>query len=30
MIDEDLAFAARDKCAVAGIGQTEFSRDSGR
>ncbi len=30
MIDEELAFAGRDKCAVAGIGQTEFSRDSGR
>jgi acetyl-CoA acetyltransferase len=30
MIDEDLAFAGRDRCAVVGIGQTEFSRDSGR
>jgi acetyl-CoA acetyltransferase len=30
MIDDELAVAARDKCAVAGIGQTEFSRDSGR
>ena len=30
MIDDELAFAGRDKCAVAGIGQTEFSRDSGR
>jgi len=30
MIDDDLAFAGRDKCAVVGIGQTAFSRDSGR
>jgi 3-oxoacyl-[acyl-carrier-protein] synthase III len=30
MIDDDVAFAGRDKCAVVGIGQTEFSRDSGR
>jgi acetyl-CoA acetyltransferase len=30
MIDDDLAFAGRDKCAVVGVGQTEFSRDSGR
>ncbi len=30
MIDDELAFAGRDKCAVAGIGQTAFSRDSGR
>jgi len=30
MIDDDIAFAGRDRCAVAGIGQTEFSRDSGR
>jgi acetyl-CoA acetyltransferase len=30
MIDEETAFAGRDKCAVAGIGQTAFSRDSGR
>jgi len=30
MIDDEAAFAARDKCAVVGIGQTEFSRDSGR
>jgi len=30
MIDDDLAFAGRDKCAVAGIGQTAFTRDSGR
>jgi len=30
MIEEDLAFLARDKCAVAGIGATEFSKDSGR
>lgn len=29
-IDEDLAFLARDKCAIAGIGMTEFSKDSGR
>jgi len=29
-IDEDLAFLARDKCAVAGIGATEFSKDSRR
>jgi acetyl-CoA acetyltransferase len=27
---EDLAIAARDKCAIAGIGATEYSRDSGR
>ena len=30
MIADDMAFAGRDKCAVVGIGQTEFSRDSGR
>jgi acetyl-CoA acetyltransferase len=30
MIDDELAFAGRDKAAVVGIGQTEFSRDSGR
>ena len=30
MIDDDLAVAGRDKCAVVGIGQTAFSRDSGR
>lgn len=30
MLDEATAFAARDRCAVVGIGQTEFSRDSGR
>lgn len=30
MIDDDLAVAARDKCAIVGIGATEFSRDSGR
>jgi len=30
MIDDDMAFAGRDKCAVVGIGQTAFSRDSGR
>lgn len=30
MIDDELAFAGRDKCAVVGIGQTAFSRDSGR
>ncbi|MCE3288361.1 MAG: lipid-transfer protein [Caulobacter sp.] len=29
-LDDDLAFAGRDKTAVVGIGQTEFSRDSGR
>src|SRR5262249_53949977 len=30
MINDELAVAARDKCAVVGIGSTEFSRDSGR
>jgi acetyl-CoA acetyltransferase len=30
MIDEETAFAGRDKCAVVGIGQTAFTRDSGR
>jgi acetyl-CoA acetyltransferase len=30
MIDDELAFSGRDKCAVVGIGQTAFSRDSGR
>jgi len=30
MIDDEMAFAGRDKCAVVGIGQTAFSRDSGR
>jgi acetyl-CoA acetyltransferase len=30
MIDDDTAFAARDKTAVVGIGQTAFERDSGR
>lgn len=30
MIDDDTAFLGRDKCAVVGIGSTEFSRDSGR
>ena len=30
MIDDDMAFAGRDKCAVVGIGQTDFSRNSGR
>ena len=30
MIDDETAFAGRDKCAVVGIGQTEFSRNSGR
>jgi acetyl-CoA acetyltransferase len=30
MIDDDMAFAGRDKTAVVGIGQTAFSRDSGR
>jgi acetyl-CoA acetyltransferase len=29
-IDDELAFAGRDKAAVVGIGQTAFSRDSGR
>lgn len=29
-IDDETAFAGRDKCAVAGIGQTAFSRNSGR
>jgi acetyl-CoA acetyltransferase len=29
-LDDDMAFAGRDKTAVVGIGQTEFSRDSGR
>lgn len=27
---DDQAFLGRDKCAIAGIGKTEFSRDSGR
>jgi acetyl-CoA acetyltransferase len=27
---EDLAIAARDRCAIAGIGTTEYSKDSGR
>ncbi|ATE67446.1 thiolase C-terminal domain-containing protein [Rhizorhabdus dicambivorans] len=27
---EDLALAARDKCAIVGIGKTEYSKDSGR
>jgi acetyl-CoA acetyltransferase len=30
VLDEAMAFAGRDRCAVAGIGSTEFSRDSGR
>jgi acetyl-CoA acetyltransferase len=30
MIDDETAFAGRDKTAVVGIGQTSFSRDSGR
>jgi acetyl-CoA acetyltransferase len=30
MLDDDTAFLGRDKCAVAGIGQTAFARDSGR
>lgn len=30
MLDDETAFAGRDKCAVAGIGQTAFTRDSGR
>lgn len=30
MIDDAMAFAGRDKCAVVGVGATEFSRDSGR
>jgi acetyl-CoA acetyltransferase len=30
VIDDELAFAGRDKCAVVGVGQTEFTRDSGR
>ena len=30
MIDDELAFAGRDKTAAVGIGQTAFSRDSGR
>jgi acetyl-CoA acetyltransferase len=30
MIDDETAFSGRDKCAVAGIGSTAFSRDSGR
>ena len=30
MIDDEMAFAGRDKCAVVGIGQTTFSlRDAG-
>jgi len=30
MIDDDIAFAGRDQTAVVGIGQTAFTRDSGR
>src|SRR5206468_6300055 len=30
MIDDETAFAGRDKTAVVGIGQTAFERDSGR
>ena len=30
MLDDEMAFAGRDKCAVVGVGQTAFSRDSGR
>jgi acetyl-CoA acetyltransferase len=30
MSGDEAAFAARDRCAIAGIGATEFSRDSGR
>jgi acetyl-CoA acetyltransferase len=30
MIDAETAIAGRDKCAVVGVGQTEFSKDSGR
>lgn len=30
MIDDEMVFAGRDKTAVVGIGQTAFSRDSGR
>jgi acetyl-CoA acetyltransferase len=30
MLDDETAFLGRDKCAVAGIGQTAFTRDSGR
>lgn len=30
MMDDDAGFVGRDKCAVVGIGSTEFSRDSGR
>ncbi|MDP3747703.1 MAG: transporter [Phenylobacterium sp.] len=30
MLDDETAFLGRDKCAVAGIGQTAFARDSGR
>jgi acetyl-CoA acetyltransferase len=30
MIDDETAFAGRDKTAVVGIGQTAFTRDSGR
>lgn len=30
VLDEDMAFAGRDRTAVVGVGQTEFSRDSGR
>ena len=30
MIDDEIAFAGRDKTAVVGIGQTAFMRDSGR
>jgi acetyl-CoA acetyltransferase len=30
MLDDETAFLGRDKCAVAGVGQTAFLRDSGR
>ncbi|HEX7761016.1 MAG TPA: transporter [Caulobacteraceae bacterium] len=30
MLDDEMAFFGRDKCAVAGIGQTAFARDSAR
>ena len=30
LIDDDMAFAGRDKTAVVGIGQTDFTRNSGR
>ncbi|WP_332770280.1 thiolase C-terminal domain-containing protein [Phenylobacterium sp.] len=30
MLDDETAFLGRDKCAVVGIGQTAFARDSGR